>query len=75
MSRGLLSQIRSVLFAFPRSATVEDLHLPGVVHDREAMLASLRRLRVLRDAGAKIYYGHDPEQWREISRPPEAVGF
>jgi glyoxylase-like metal-dependent hydrolase (beta-lactamase superfamily II) len=39
-----------------------------VVYDREAMLASLRRLRALRDAGAAIYFGHDPEQWATL--PP-----
>ncbi|HKJ25319.1 MAG TPA: N-acyl homoserine lactonase family protein [Myxococcota bacterium] len=48
--------------------TLEDLHLPGVVYDREAMLASLRRLRALRDAGAKIWFGHDPEQWETLPR-------
>jgi glyoxylase-like metal-dependent hydrolase (beta-lactamase superfamily II) len=46
--------------------TLDELHLPGVVYDREAMLASLRRLRDLRDAGAAIYFGHDPEQWATL---------
>jgi glyoxylase-like metal-dependent hydrolase (beta-lactamase superfamily II) len=46
--------------------TLDDLHLPSVLHDREAMLASLRHLRNLRDAGARIIYGHDPEDWQKI---------
>jgi len=46
--------------------TLEALHLPGVVYDREGMLESLGRLRSLRDAGATIYFGHDPEQWETL---------
>ncbi len=46
--------------------TLDALHLPAIVHDREAMLASLARLRALRDAGARLYYGHDPEQWATV---------
>ncbi len=46
--------------------SLEALHLPGVVHDREAMIESLQRLRSLRDRGAKIFYGHDPEFWKEV---------
>jgi len=50
--------------------TLEELLLPGVVYDAEAMLASLRRLRAFRDAGATIFFGHDPEQWETL---PEAI--
>lgn len=46
--------------------TLEQLHLPGVVHDREAMLASLQRLRSLQAAGATLLFGHDPEQARSL---------
>jgi glyoxylase-like metal-dependent hydrolase (beta-lactamase superfamily II) len=46
--------------------TLDELHLPGVLYDREAMLASLRRLRAMRDAGATILFGHDPEQWATL---------
>jgi glyoxylase-like metal-dependent hydrolase (beta-lactamase superfamily II) len=35
------------------------------------MARSLARLRDLRDReGATIVFGHDPAQWREISRAP-----
>ena len=48
--------------------TLEALHLPAIVHDRDAMLASLHRLRALRDAGARLFYGHDPDFWATV--PP-----
>lgn len=53
--------------------TLEDLHLPSVVYDQEGMLESLRRLRRLRDAGARIFYGHDPEFWATVPQVPHAV--
>lgn len=53
--------------------TLEELHLPAVVHDPEAMLASLRRLRAMRDAGAAIFFGHDPEFWATVPQAPEEV--
>jgi len=53
--------------------TLEELHLPSIVHDREAMLAALRRLRALRDAGARIFYGHDPGFWTEVPQAPAAI--
>jgi glyoxylase-like metal-dependent hydrolase (beta-lactamase superfamily II) len=53
--------------------TLEDLHLPFIVHDRAAMLESLHRLRRLRDAGARIFYGHDPEFWQDMPQAPQPV--
>jgi glyoxylase-like metal-dependent hydrolase (beta-lactamase superfamily II) len=45
--------------------------LPGILWDAEEMARSLARLRDLRDReGATIVFGHDPAQWREISRAP-----
>jgi N-acyl homoserine lactone hydrolase len=54
--------------------TLEELHLPSIVHDEAAMLASLRRLRTLRDAGARIVYGHDPDDWATVPQAPAALG-
>jgi N-acyl homoserine lactone hydrolase len=55
--------------------TLEELHLPPVVHDVERMRDSLGLLRSLRDAGARLVFGHDPEQWNEPDQPPwEAAG-
>jgi glyoxylase-like metal-dependent hydrolase (beta-lactamase superfamily II) len=48
--------------------TLERAHLPPQPWDRDAMLASLGRLRALRDAGARLVYGHDAEAWAEV--PP-----
>jgi glyoxylase-like metal-dependent hydrolase (beta-lactamase superfamily II) len=50
--------------------TLEDLHLPPIAYDREATLRSLRLLRGLRDRGARIFYGHDPDFWAEIPQAP-----
>jgi glyoxylase-like metal-dependent hydrolase (beta-lactamase superfamily II) len=49
--------------------TLETEHLPPQPFDRDAMLASLRRLRALRDGGARLVYGHDAEAWETV--PPE----
>ena len=46
--------------------TLEELHLPSVADDPEAMRAALLRLRALRDAGARIIFGHDPEAWATV---------
>jgi len=54
--------------------TLEELRLPSVVHDREAMLGSLERLRKLQAAGAEIVYGHDPEFWATVPQAPVAIG-
>jgi len=54
--------------------TLEDLHLPSVLFDRERMRMSLLRLRTLRDAGARIFYGHDPEFWSTVPQAPEPAG-
>jgi N-acyl homoserine lactone hydrolase len=49
--------------------TLETDHLPPQPWDRETMLASLGRLRALRDGGAQMVYGHDAEEWASV--PPE----
>jgi N-acyl homoserine lactone hydrolase len=54
--------------------TLEEMHLPSVVHDEDAMRRSLQRLRTLRDAGARIFYGHDPEFWETVPQAPLEVG-
>ena len=53
--------------------TLEALHLPAIVYDRAAMLTALHRLRALRDAGARIFYGHDPEFWATVPQAPSEV--
>ena len=51
--------------------TLEELHLPTAAYDRDQMLASLRRLRALRDNGALIVTGHDPEMWETVPKAPD----
>jgi glyoxylase-like metal-dependent hydrolase (beta-lactamase superfamily II) len=53
--------------------TLETLRLPAVVHDAPAMRRSLERLRALGAAGARIVFGHDPEQWMGLPRAPAAL--
>ena len=53
--------------------TLEELRLPTVVHDREAMLVSLRRLRALRDGGARLICGHDPECRASVPQAPGEI--
>jgi N-acyl homoserine lactone hydrolase len=43
--------------------TLDDGVLPPSVHNADAMRASLARLRALRDAGARLVFGHEPEGW------------
>jgi hypothetical protein len=47
-------------------ASLDEMRLPDHVHDRDASLATLAHLHRLRGAGARIFYGHDPEFWRDI---------
>jgi len=53
--------------------TLEELHLPLVVHDREAMIASIHRLRSLQERGARIFFGHDSEFWRSVPQAPTPI--
>jgi glyoxylase-like metal-dependent hydrolase (beta-lactamase superfamily II) len=50
--------------------TLRERRLPRFVHDREAMLASLDRLAALEAAGARIFFGHDPEFWATVPQAP-----
>ena len=54
--------------------TLEELHLPSVVYDEQAMLRSLHSLRALQRQGARIFYGHDPEFWASVPQAPARVG-
>ncbi|MEE8172289.1 MAG: N-acyl homoserine lactonase family protein [Alphaproteobacteria bacterium] len=50
--------------------TLEDLHLPNIVFDKEKMLESLKTLRRLQTSGARIFYGHDPDFWQAVPQAP-----
>lgn len=47
---------------------LEELVLPSVVYDRDAMLASLRRLDALRRLGCDLVFGHEPDGWESVAR-------
>jgi N-acyl homoserine lactone hydrolase len=53
--------------------TLRERRLPRYVYDREAMLASLDRLEALEKAGARIFFGHDPEFWATVPQAPQAL--
>jgi glyoxylase-like metal-dependent hydrolase (beta-lactamase superfamily II) len=48
--------------------------LPKILWNPSVMSESLATLRKLRDqAGATMFYGHDPAQWETIPRAPASV--
>ncbi len=53
--------------------TLDNFHLPTTMYDREQMLESIRRLRALRDSGAMIITGHDPDLWKTIPQAPNRL--
>jgi glyoxylase-like metal-dependent hydrolase (beta-lactamase superfamily II) len=53
--------------------TLEELHLPGVVHAPESMRQSLLRLRMLHAAGTRIFFGHDPDFWAGVPQAAAAI--
>ncbi len=53
--------------------TLTNLHLPHLVHNRSEMLDSLLLLRKLQRAGARIFYGHDPEFWAQLPQAPKEI--
>jgi len=53
--------------------TLRERRLPRFAHDHEAMHASLDRLAALEAAGARIFFGHDPEFWRTVPQAPMAL--
>ncbi len=54
-------------------SVLQSLRLPRTVFDREAMRESLMRLRALQAAGAELYFGHEPDQWRGKTGAPVLI--
>lgn len=53
--------------------TLENLHLPGIVYDRAEIVNSLLLLRKLKCNGLRIFYGHDPDFWKQVPQAPLEV--
>jgi N-acyl homoserine lactone hydrolase len=53
--------------------TLRERRLPTSVHDRQAMLDSLDHLARLEAAGARIFFGHDGEFWKDVPQAPVAI--
>lgn len=54
--------------------SLEHMHPPRTLHDREEMLRTFRMLRELQSGGARIFYGHDPEFWETVPLAPAIIG-
>jgi glyoxylase-like metal-dependent hydrolase (beta-lactamase superfamily II) len=54
--------------------SLEKMHAPGIIADREAALAVFERLRRMQAAGARIMFGHDPEFWTSVPQAPVRLG-
>jgi len=50
--------------------SLETLHTPGVIADKEAALAVFHRFREMRARGSRIMFGHDPEFWKAVPQAP-----
>jgi len=53
--------------------SLEELRLPVAGFDRRQMLDSLLRIRQLRDRGARLFYGHDPDFWQTVAIAPSPI--
>ena len=54
--------------------TLEQLHLPEILHDSKRMLETLHELRRYQAAGARMVFGHDPVSWQALPRAPRQLG-
>jgi N-acyl homoserine lactone hydrolase len=54
--------------------TLENMHLPDVVHDQDAALRSLTRLQSLQQEGSTLLFGHDPSTWTSVPQAPDRIG-
>jgi N-acyl homoserine lactone hydrolase len=54
--------------------SLDNLHLPGIIADKEGALAVFHRFREMQQRGSRIMFGHDPEFWRSIPQAPTRLG-
>jgi len=53
--------------------TLRERRLPRFAYDHQAMLTSLDRLAALEAAGARIFFGHDPDFWQSVPQAPQPI--
>jgi len=53
--------------------TLRERRLPRFAYDKEAMLGVLDRLAAMEQAGARIFFGHDPEFWATVPQAPQTI--
>jgi glyoxylase-like metal-dependent hydrolase (beta-lactamase superfamily II) len=53
--------------------SLEELRLPSFWHSREASLETLLRFKQMEQAGARLIFGHDPEQWKDAPPAPHQI--
>ena len=46
--------------------SLDEMRLPGHVHNKEQSLETLKRLKSMQNKGARIFYGHDGEFWKSV---------
>ena len=51
--------------------SLDEMRLPDAVYDADHYRGSLEKLSALRRAGAKIFYGHDPDFWATVPQAEE----
>ena len=54
--------------------SLEQMHTPGIVADREAALAVFRRFLAMQAQGARIMFGHDLDFWQSVPQAPVQLG-
>ena len=54
--------------------SLEQLHLPGIIHDREAAMKAFHWFADMQTKGYRLMFGHDPEFWKTIPQGPERLG-
>jgi len=54
--------------------SLETLHAPGVIADKDAAIAVFHRFREMQARGSKIMFGHDPEFWKTVPQAPVRLG-
>jgi len=53
--------------------SLEELRLPSFWYSREASIETLRRFKQMEQAGARLIFGHDPDQWKESPQTPHQI--